>query len=148
MIAAAAGALSIAGTLASVGGSVISYLGEKDAEAARRRQMQLEAARTRREQVRRAQAAAAKATAAAWNQGAGTTSALLGGVAQINNEANRNIASVTQDEMLGNQIFRANARASFGSFVSNLGAGMSSLGGAVSNSAGVLTKLGFSGAAT
>ena len=105
--------------------------------------MELEAARARREQVRRSQVASASAKAAAYNQGAGTTSALAGGVSQIQQEAGRNVQATSQDETLGGRIFAANAQAAFGGLISSLGQGVSNLGTSVSNDSGTLTRLGY-----
>jgi membrane protein YqaA with SNARE-associated domain len=145
MIAGLAGALSIIGTIASTAGSFMQYSASKKAEEIRRKQMKLEADRQRREQIRRAQVSRAKAVAAATNQGAGESSALLGGIAQTQNEASRNIVSINQDERAANRIFDYNAQAATGSMISALGSGISSLGGAVSSNAGTITRLGAGG---
>ena len=142
-VAGVAGAFSLIGTVAGVAGSYMQYKASKKAEKARRQQAKLEAMRARREQIRRSQVAVAQSTAAAYNQGAGQSSALQGGIAQIKNEAGRNIVAINQDENLAKRISRANDQASKGAFVSALGQGISSLGGAVSGSSETITRLGY-----
>lgn len=141
-VAGIAAVASIAGTLASVAGSYMQYKGQMKAEELRKNQMKLEAARARREQVRKAQVSAATATAAAWNQGAGTSSALAGGVAQIRNQAGRNVVAINQDEDIGEGMFKANKQIAQGGMVQALGSGISSLGNAVANNAGTISRLG------
>ena len=144
MIAGLAAGLSVVGTVASTVGGLIGVAGQQKAEKMRELQMNLEAKRARREQVRKAQTAAATATATAWNQGAGTSSALAGGQAQINNQAGRNIAAISTDQAIGQKIFDANRQTAQGQTMQVLGGGVSSLGGAIGSSAGVLTRLGES----
>lgn len=143
-VAGLAAGLSVIGTIGGIVGTVVQYSASKKAEEARKKQMELEAARARREQVRRSQVASASAKAAAYNQGAGTTSALAGGVSQIQQEAGRNVQATSQDETLGGRIFAANAQAAFGGLISSLGQGVSNLGTSVSNASGTLTRLGYS----
>jgi len=144
MIAGLAVALSVAGSLAGVAGSIMQYKGAKKAEKLRQRQMQLEANRARREQIRQAQVNRAKATAAAWNSGAEASSALVGGQSQASTTAARNAQAISQDESFGNRIFKANAQVAKGGMVSALGQGLSSLGGAVSGMSGTISSLGGS----
>lgn len=144
MIAGLAVALSAAGSIAGIVGSVMQYKGAKKAEKLRQRQMQLEANRARREQIRQAQVSRAKATAAAWNSGAEASSALVGGQSQAATTAARNAQAISQDESFGNRIFKANAQVAKGGMVSALGQGISSLGGAVSGMSGTITSLGGS----
>ena len=144
-VAGIAGAFSLLGTVAGVAGSFLQYKAGLKAEKARQQQMKLEAQRARREQIRRSQVSRAQATAAAVNQGAGNSSALEGGKAQIANEANRNILAITQDEALGNKVFKANRQMALGGMISSLGQGISSLGGAFASNAGTITRLGAGG---
>jgi hypothetical protein len=115
----------------------------KDAEKLRRRQMNLEAGRARREQIRRAQVARASATSNAVAQGAQFSSALEGGKAQVTQEANRNIVAIEQDRKIGSEIFKANERSAEAGKLVALGGGVSSLGGAVSSMSGTLTRLSY-----
>lgn len=142
-VAGIAGAFSLIGTVAGVAGSFMQYKASKKAEKARRQQAKLEALRARREQVRRSQVSRAQSVAAATNQGAGQSSALQGGIAQIQNEAGRNIVAINQDEQLTKRISKANQQAAKGAFISSLGQGISSLGGAVSGSSETITRLGY-----
>lgn len=143
MVAGLAAGLSALGSVAGIVGSFVQYSASQNAEEQRKTQMELEARRQRREQARKAQVARARATASATNQGAGQSSALLGGLAQIQNEASRNIVAVNQDEEIGKKIFQANSQFAMGGLISSLGQGISNLGGAFGNSAQTLTRLGI-----
>src|SRR5258707_533246 len=139
-IAGIAAIASIAGTAASVFGSFLSYQGEEKANAARKAQVDLEAQRQTRNQIRQAQVARANAVATATTQGAGQSSALQGGIAQVTNQGYRNIVSINQDRDLAGRVFAGNSQIAQGGMISSLGAGVSSLGGAVANVSGVVTR--------
>lgn len=142
-VAGVAALLSLAGTGMQVFGQMQQAEAMKDAEKLRRRQMNLEAARAKREQIRRAQVARATATSNAVAQGAQFSSALEGGKAQVTQESNRNIVAIEQDRKIGSEIFKANERsAEAGKWVA-LGGGVSSLGGAVSSMSGTITRLSY-----
>lgn len=141
-VAGIAVALSVAGTVAGVVGQYMQYDGAQKAEKARKAQAALEATRARREQIRSMQASRARAIAAATNQGAGESSALAGGLGQIQSLAGRNIVAINQDQEIGNQIYNANQQVTRGGFVTSLAGGISSLGGIVANNAGAITRLG------
>lgn len=143
-IAGIAGLLSLAGTGMQVFGQMKQIEAAKRAEKMRMTQMNLEANRARREQVRRAQVARAQATSNAVAQGAQFSSALEGGKAQVSNEAGRNIQAVTQDQRIGQFIYKANRDAANAQGLQALGGGVSSLGGAISSMSGTITRLGYS----
>lgn len=142
-IAGVAALLSLAGTGMQVFGAMKQADAAKDAEKMRRRQMNLEAVRAKREQIRRSQVARASAVANAVTQGAENSSALEGGKAQIANEAGRNMVAIEQDRRLGNNIFKANERYAEAGKWQALGGGVSALGGAVSSVSGTLTRLSY-----
>ncbi len=142
-VAGVAALLSLAGTGMQVFGQMQQAEAAKKAEKMRMKQMNLEAARAKREQIRRAQVASAKATASAVTQGAQFSSALAGGKAQIQNEAGRNMVAIEQDRKLGNNIFKANMDYADAGKLVALGGGVSSLGGAVSSMSGTLTRLSY-----
>lgn len=142
-VAGVAALLSLAGTGMQVFGQIKQADAAKEAEKMRMKQMNLEAARAKREQVRRAQVGMAKATANAVSQGAQFSSALMGGKGQIANEAGRNIQAVEEDRGIARNIFKANMDyADAGKWVA-LGGGVSSLGGAVSSMSGTITRLSY-----
>lgn len=130
---AGAAALMVAGTAIQGYGSFMSYQGSKKAESLRKRQANLEATRQRREQLRKAQVARAQATAAAYNQGAGESSALSGGTSQITSQATRNIQGINQDLDVSKGIFNANAQKAQGEFITSIGGGVSDLGSALNS---------------
>lgn len=144
MISAIAGALSIAGSVFGLVGQAKQASAAKKAERLREAQMRLEATRQRREQIRRAQVARSSALAAATNQGAGQSSALMGGMAQVQNDGGRNIVATNQDEAIGAGIFKANRQATTGQWYSSLGNGVANLGAAIGNNSDVITRLGAS----
>ena len=143
-VAGIAGLLSLAGTGLQVFGQFKQAEAAKQAERMRMKQMNLEAARAKREQIRRAQVGMAKATAAAVTQGAMFSSALAGGKAQISNEAGRNIQAIEEDRGIVRNIFKANMQAADAQKMMAIGGGISSLGGAVSSMSGTITRLGYS----
>lgn len=142
-VAGIAGLLSLAGTGLQVFGQFKQAEAAKQAERMRMKQMNLEAARAKREQIRRAQVGMAKATASAVSQGAMFSSALMGGKAQISNEAGRNIQAIEQDRGIGRNIFKANMDAADAGKMIALGGGVSSLGGAISSMSGSITRLSY-----
>ncbi len=133
--------ISLAGIGAQLYGQNLQYHASEKAEQARKNQMNLEATRQRREEIRRAQVGRAQATASAYNQGAGKSSALQGGIAQITNQADRNIVAINQDQSLANDIFDANKLSAKGGYISSLGSGLQSLSGAIANNADTFTRL-------
>jgi hypothetical protein len=142
-IAGVAALLSLAGAGVQMFGQMKQADAAAEAEKMRRKQMNLEAARAKREQIRRSQVARAQATASAVTQGAQFTSALEGGKAQVANEAGRNMQAIEQDRRLGNNIFKANEDYAKAGKTIALGGGISSLGGAVSSMSGTLTRLSY-----
>lgn len=125
----------------------------RQAEAARKQQMDLDAVRKRRQTIREATVARAQALAAGVNQGAAGSSGLAGGMGQVNSDANAGLSVVAQGQDIGNQLFAANslyseaglrgdrARAQ-GQAAGAWGSTISSLGGAIMNNAGTISRVG------
>lgn len=145
MVAGLAGIFSAIGAIGGIIGSVLQYKASVKAEKARQRQMELEAARQKREILRQSQVARAQAISAAYNQGAEGASALQGGIYSVVASAGRNTVAVEQDKELSNRIFSANRQAALGGLIAGLGSGLSSLGGAISSNSGTITRFGNSG---
>jgi hypothetical protein len=101
---------------------------QEDAEAARKKQMELDALRRRREAVREAIAARSLALSNATAQGAGEGSGLLGGYAQIAGQAGRNILATNQNVELGGQIYDANSRYASAQSAGAAGSGLVDIG--------------------
>lgn len=133
--------LTVVGTLTSAFGQFKQAAASERQDNLRRRQMELEANRQRREQIRKATVARAQATASATNQGAGDSSGIQGGLAQITSQANRNIQGINQDEEIGRGIFKTNAQIASAQMIQNIGGGISSLGGAVAKAGPTFEKL-------
>jgi hypothetical protein len=133
-------AFSLIGTVLGVVGSLKQAKAIEKGEEARQRQMKLEAMRRRRETLRQANVARATAVSNATNQGAGETSALAGGLAQVTNQAARNVHAINQDETLGNQVFEANKDSARASGLIAIGSGLGSLGGVFSGNADLFQR--------
>jgi hypothetical protein len=115
---------------------------QEDAENARKKQMNLDAIRRRREAVREALAARSTALSNATASGAGDSSGLQGGYGQIGGQLGRNIGAVNTSEQLGTDIFQANAAYADASSMAYLGQGAERLGGAIASNAVGLSKIG------
>lgn len=126
--------LAIAGA-----GAATTYVGQKKAakasqqqEIIRKKQMNLDFARKRREAIRRMLIARATGISNATNQGAAIgDSAVQGGISQAVQTANVSGSELSQNADLGAQMFNANAMeangrgtASFGGALSSWGSGM------------------------
>jgi len=127
--------IAIIGAVASAVGTGVSAYGQMKAadaqrkqERIRRRQMELEAARRKRQILREAALQKAQSTAAGYAQGAGGSSALAGAVGGISQQAGSGVLAVNQGQQLGQQMFAANMAESRANMVGNIGGGISSLG--------------------
>lgn len=120
-------------------GGVISAFGQfkqakaaQDAEKARKRQMNLEATRRKREIIREGVRARATALSNASAQGAAEGSGLQGGYGQVAGATNRALLATNQDQQLGNRVFKANAQYAKAGTLSAIGQGISSIGDTIS----------------
>jgi hypothetical protein len=109
---------------------------QKRAEALRRRQMELDVSRRKREMIRTQVASMGTAEAVATNQGAQFGSALPGAYGGISGRTGVNMLGVNQNAELGGQIFDSNMRvsdhyrdAAMAGGEAAQGAGMVSMGG-------------------
>lgn len=130
-VAAIGAGLVATGAAVSAYGSYGQYKASRKAERLRARQVDLQSKRAQREQLRRAQVARAQAVARAYNQGAGESSALQGGLAQVTSQATRNIQSIRQDTEVSKGIFNANADYAKAGFIASTGEGISQVGSAL-----------------
>lgn len=130
IIAAIGLALSAVGTTVAVKGSLDAADASEKAEELRKKQMDLDAMRRRREIVRKNIIARAQALSTATAQGAGETgsSALPGGYGQISGESGRASLAVSQNQEIGQGIFNANADASQAEGTASIGGGIFSIG--------------------
>ena len=115
------------------------------AENARRQQMQLDANRRRRAAVRESLVARATALSVSTNQGA-QGSGPQGAMAQATATGNQNVQTAGAAETLGNRVFDANIAyanaVAKGQKAMAFGSLISSIGGALTSSAGTLGSLG------
>lgn len=147
--------LAVAGTATSIFGGFQSNSAQKDAikaqqkaEAIRERAITLDASRRRREIIRQGMILRSQALATGVARGAQDGSALPGSFAQIGGQVSFNLAGVNENEQLGHELFAANrelldARMKQGDAetISNVGRGLSSLGGAVIGNLGAIDRL-------
>ncbi len=146
-MAAVGAVLSIAGGIFGMLGQQKQLKEQKKQEKLRMQQLNLETQRRKRETIRQATVARAEATSNAYNQGAGESSALAGGTAQITAQAGRNVVAANQDYQIGRNIFKSNMKIADAQGQINLGQGISSFGGAFSGALPGLENL-FGGGAS
>lgn len=135
-----AAALIGGGMVMSAYGQYGQYKAQRKADQLRQRQVQLEATRLRREQLRKAQVARAKATATAYNQGAGESSALSGGISQITGQAGRAVQAVNQDAKLSEGLFNINTEAAKAGAITSIGEGITSVGQTIAGNADTINR--------
>lgn len=99
------------------------------AEKIRKRQMNLEAVRQKREIIRQGIRARAEALSTATAQGGAESSGLQGGYGQIAGQQNRALLANEQDRRLGNKMFNANADYAKWGGIGAIGSGITSIGG-------------------
>lgn len=159
----ALGTLAIIGLAASVAGTGLQIYGQaqaakaqreqvqafRRAEELRKKQMNLDAARRRREIIRQGIIARGLAINNAANQGATASSGLLGGLFQIGGQARRAITQTNQNQIIGGGIFDANIqggnaqiREANAGTIAAFGSGLSSLGGTAINNLGTFNRVG------
>lgn len=124
---------------------------QKQTEALRQQQMNLDATRRKREIIRASVAARSSAVAQTTAQGAAGVggSSLAGAVGSIAGRQGVGFGGVDQNQQIGNSIFAAHQAqltayqsAANAQSVGAIGAGMSSLGGALLTNAGTFGKVG------
>jgi hypothetical protein len=121
---------------------------QQDAEASRRRQMEIESSRRQREIIRQGVLQRAQTQAAAAASGGSGSSLEAGALGGITGQQAYNSQGVEHAEGLGQSIFSANQRllgarreeAAAGSTVA-LGGGLSSLGNRISNNLGEIRRI-------
>lgn len=135
-------ALSAVGTVVGVVGARKQAKASAQAEELRKRQMELEASRARRETIRKMVAARSVALNNATSQGAQGGSGLQGGFAQITSQASSQQLALNQNTEVGRGIFDANARADRAGGMVATGQGMQSLGGMFLDNANIFGRIG------
>ncbi len=157
--------IAVAGLAVAGAGAVMSYSSAKqqasanqqaiaaqqETERQRQLQMNLDAARRKREVLRQSAAARSQALAVTTAQGAAGAggSSLAGAYGSIAGRTGVNWLGVDQNQQIGNAIFASHqaqlgaySRAAAAGSGMALGAGLSSLGGALVNNAGTFGKVG------
>lgn len=163
MIAAAGLAVAGVGTAISYNSAKQQAAANQQAIAAQQRveqqrqlQMNLDASRRKREIIRQSVAARSQTLAVTTAQGAAGAggSSLAGAYGSIAGRTGVNWLGVDQNQQIGNSIFAAHqdqfnaySRAAAAGSGIALGQGLSSLGGAIVNNAGIFGKVGTWGAA-
>lgn len=134
-------ALSAIGTGTAVYGAVAASEASQDAEEARKKQMNLDAARRRRAAIRESIVARGLATNTAAAQGASEGSAITGALAQISGNAAESISNNNQNVQLGNAIYDANGRRAGAESISGIGSGLQGWGNMLMQNADKIRKL-------
>jgi hypothetical protein len=155
--------LAIVGLGASIVGTGVQVYGQvkaaqaqraqaaafRKAENLRKKQMNLDAARRRREIIRQGIVARGLALNNAANQGALSGSGILGGLFEIGGGARRAVSQTNQNQSIGAGIFNANieggnAQGAEASALgtANLGAGLNTLGEALVQNFGTFNRVG------
>jgi hypothetical protein len=115
---------------------------QEDAEEARKKQMNLDSIRRRREAVREALTARSMALSNATASGAADSSGLQGGYGQIGGRLGQAVSGVNQSEQLGTDIFSANAAYADAASMAYLGQGAENLGKSIAGNAVGMSKIG------
>ncbi len=102
--------ISAAGTVGSLYATNEMAAASKEAEALRKKQMELDNRRRINQLVRESQANRARAISAATVRGALESSALEGGLGSISSQASQNINAQMENYNIGSQLFDVNAR--------------------------------------
>lgn len=130
-IAIIGASIAAIGTGVSVAGSIESGHAQKKAEQARSQMQAIQAARERTQQVREARIKTAAVQAVAENQGAGGTSAAIGGQMAIQGQLGQNVSFIDQQVQAGEAISRANQQNINAQGLETLGAGAAKIGGSI-----------------
>lgn len=128
-------AIAAIGVGASIAGGAVQYQGQRvaakasrAAEKLRETQMNLEADRERRTTLRQAQVARSVALSNATAQGAGESSGLEGGMAQVAGQMNTNLQSINQSQQIGAGLFKTGAQEARGKSIAAFGGALSQFG--------------------
>lgn len=145
-IGTALAAISTAATVVGTVGGVVAGMQQsaamQDAEDARKKQMNLDAMRTRRQALRESIQQRALAQARATAQGASEGSGLAGGQAQASGDFGNTMTATGQNQQIGNQIFSANARAASAQTMGSAFSGLTSLAGSLMKAAPTIQRVG------
>jgi hypothetical protein len=150
VVAAIGGALSLVGQFISTSASLTAAEETRQAstkaENTREQQMQLEGQRRRRGAVREALMARSMSLSAGVSQGAQYGTSVASGMGGAMSAGKENLQTVNSSEILGSRMFGYNRdyanAAARGQVGAAIGAGISSLGGAIINNAGSIQQLG------
>jgi hypothetical protein len=115
-----------------------------DAEKLRKKQMNLDVMRRRREIIRESQVARGLALNNAASQGASEGSGIAGGLAQISATAASGQSALNQNLEIGNKIFAANIKAAKAQKTVAFGQGLQQVGGTLMANSDKIEKIGGS----
>lgn len=144
--------MAVAGLIISAVGLGLQVYGhmqqtkaQQDAEGQRKKQMNLDTLRSRREVARNALMARSTALASGTAQGAQYGSGMQGGFGQVAGRAGTQTLAGNQNQEIGNNIFSANNRYYQASVMTDFGSGLYSLGGGMIQNSGTYGRIGASG---
>lgn len=144
-------AIGAIGLISAIGGGAMSYFGqqqavagEKQANALQQQQMNLDAARSKRNIARQAIVMRGQALSAATSQGAGfgASSGIAGGLAGVSSQENSAQLGLNQNTMNTNSIFSARNDMFNGESMAATGGAISSFGGMFMQNANIFGKTG------
>jgi hypothetical protein len=137
--------------IAAAGAGVQAYgtfqaaAASRRAEDLRKKQMNLDAGRKRREVIRQMQIAQAGARSNAATQGASQgDSAVQGALSQQANTAGQNLSNIHQSQQIGSNIFSANADYAQGQATASWGSAFQSVGMGLAQNSGMISRVGSS----
>lgn len=133
---------SAAGTVAQIAGQSEAASASRRAEELRRKQMDLQATRERRNALREAIARQAEIESAGVAANASYGSSVAGAVGGVSGALASRQQGINVGQEIGAGIFDANAQAASGQSMSMFGSGLSSLGGTIINNAATIKRIG------
>lgn len=132
---------AVASTAVTTYGQSVTASAQREQEDLRKRQMNLEAARQRRQAARETAQQRAVALTMGATQGASGSSGVAGSLADIGNVGAGNLEGIRQGQQIGNQMFAANVGEARGNSITSAGQAIGSLGEKVSNGITLYSKI-------
>lgn len=136
--------LMVAGTLVSAGGQFMAGQQAAKQRKMQQRQADMEAQRKKLDQVRQARIARANILQTGENQGAGGSSAVVGGAQGVTAQAESGIQYIGDQQNINNAIAHSQAVEANDAGIANLGAGLANVGGTIFNHSDYIKQKGKS----
>lgn len=120
-----------AGTLLQTGGAIMGAGAQAKENKARQSQADLEAQNQTLQQVRQARIKRAQIIQSGANAGVGGSSSVVGGAFDVQTTANQNVGYIGTQQSINSNILKAQQEQTNAAGLSNLGAGITNVGGTV-----------------